>query len=449
VKRFFVNLGDAVRAGQPLVSLDSFDVAQAQLTAGQAEAAVQQARAGIQTARAEVSQAEAGVRQARAEADQARTRLGSATTTLQRQIDLAKAGAFSQAPLQAAKSEVAAAEAERDQAQAELATHTTQLRRTERLFKDELVSRGELEAAQLEQQQNQTTLTRALARVAIAKQALQRELTVFDSGLLNAREVQTAEAEVRIAQGDVQKAKQGILRAQQDFRRAQKGEQAGGTVLSGAESAMRASRANLYALAGTNHASGGAITISAPISGVITERMATVGEAVERTAALLVIENLSSVSVEAAVPESQVARIRIGQAVTVTAAAYPNLRFPGSVQSIAGRVDEKTRALPVRCLVENPKGLLRPEMFAKVTLGVGTRSHALAVPESAIDEDGDARYIYVKRGDKYERRKVKLGRLIDSAAEIVSGLAPGDLVVIEGVFVLKSEANKDKLKGDD
>ena len=178
--------------------------------------------------------------------------------------------------------------------------------------------------------------------------------------------------------------------------------------------------------------------------------MATTGEAVERTASLLVIENLNTVTVNASVPEQQVARIRIGQHVTVTVASYPKLRFPGTVQSIAGRVDEKTRALPVRCLVENRQSLLRPEMFAKVTLGVGVRSTALLVPSLALDEDGTDRFVYVEEGSgKYERRKVQVGRITDTMAEITGGLKPGERIVANGVFILKSESKKSELKGDE
>lgn len=451
VTRLLVNLGDPVRAGQPLAVLDSYEVAQAHAAVHQAEANVQQARSGIQTARAEVSQYQASVQQAQADVEQARTRQASAETVLQRQRKLAQAGAFSQAPLQAAQTELTAAQSELQQAQAELQTRTAQLQRTERLFKEELVSRNDLEVAQLEQKQNQTTVSRAGARVAIAQQALQREQTVYQGGLLNAREVQTAEADVRAAQGEVQKARQGVLRAQQDVRRAQKGQQAAQTTLQGAENQLRAARVNLYALEGNGHTEGGGglITVLAPIAGVVTERASTTGEAVERTTALLVIENLNTVTVNANVPEADVARIRVGQPVEVTVSAYPKQRFPGTVQSIAGRVNEKTRALAVRCLVENRNGLLRPEMFAKVTLSIGARSSALTVPISALEEDGADRYAYVEANGKFERRKVQVGRTTETQAEITGGLKTGEKVASEGLFVLKSEANKDKLKGDE
>lgn len=451
VARLLVNPGDTVRAGQLLAVLDSYEVAQAHAAVRQAESGVQQARAGVQTAEAETAQAQAGVQQAQGDIAQAQTKQASAEIALQRQRDLAKAGAFAQAPLQAAQSELAEAQSALLQAQTEQQAQAGVLQRAERLFKAELVSRAELEQAQTEQSRNRTQVDRAQARVGIAKQGLEREQKIAASDLLNKQVVQTAEAEVRAAQGDVQKARQGFNRAQQDVRRARKGEQAAHTMLQGAEGGLKAARANLFALEGTGHVEGGSglVGIAAPISGVVTERAATVGEAVERTTALLVIENLNTVLVSANVAEKDVARVRVGQTVRITVAAYPKQTFSGVVQSIAGRVDEKTRALAVRCLVENRDGRLKPEMFARVTLGVGAKTNALSVPVSALEEDGADRFVYVETGEGYKRRKVRVGRVLETTVEITDGLKPGEKVVVEGVFVLKSEANKDKLKGDD
>jgi RND family efflux transporter MFP subunit len=451
VVRLLVNPGDSVRAGQALVILDSVEVAQAHAAVRQAEANMQQARAGVQTAQAETAQARAGVQQAQSDIEQAQSRQASAETALQRQRDLAKAGAFAQAPLQAAQSELSSAQSDLLQAQTELQAHAVVLQRAERLFKEELVSRAELEQAQAEQNKNKSLVDRAQARTAIARQALEREQKISSGDLLNKQAVQTAEAEVRGTQGDVQKAKQGLNRAHQDVRRAQKGEQAAHTLLQGAEDAVKAARASLFALEGLGHVEGGGglISVSAPISGTVTERNATVGEAVERTAALMVIENLNTVTVEANVAEKDVARVRIGQGVQVTVPAYPAQTFTGTVQSIAGRVDEKTRSLSVRCLVENREGRLKPEMFARVTLGVGAQKNALSVPVSALEEEGAERFVYVETGEGYIRRKVQVGHVTQTTAEITEGLKSGEKVVVEGVFVLKSETQKDSLKGDD
>lgn len=446
IVRILANLGDTVRTGQPLVVLDSFEVAEARAKVREAESGVRQAEAAMQTAQAEVDQARASVAQAQAELQQARTKQASAETALARQKELAAAGAFSQPTLQAAQSELSEAQSELLKAQTDLQLHTILLQRAERLFKEELISRSELEQAQFEHRQDQTAVERAQTRVAFAKQALEREQKVFKGDLLTKQAVQTAEAEVRAAQGDVLKALQSVSRAQQDVRRAEKGKQVARTALRGAQTALSAARDNLYALAGAEH-QGSLLTLSAPIGGTITERHAALGEAVERATTLFLIENLNTVMVSASVSEKDVARVRVGQPVEVTVSAYPRQRFSGVVQSIAGRLDEKTRTLPVRCLVENPGRRLKPEMFAKVSLTIGRRTNALTVPLSALEEDGERRFVYVQQEDGFKRQEVKIGRRTQTAVEVINGLKSGERVAVEGVFVLKSEAKKEELKG--
>lgn len=447
IVRVRVSLGDTVRAGQPLVTLDSYEVAQAHAAERQAESAVKQAQARQETARAEVSLARAGLAQARAEEDQTRSRLKSAESALANQRELAKAGAFSQAPLQSAQSELSEAQSERLKAQAELQAHQTAYQRTERLFKEGLVSRVELEQAQLEQRQDQARLDRAAARVETARQTLAREQRVFQGDLLSRQAVQASEAEVRAAQGEVQKARQAVARALQDVRRAQKEEQAAVTALQGAREAVASVKATLYALEGTGHAegSGGLVTLFAPFDGTLSERHATQGESVERSTTLFVLENLRAVLVQANVPEKDIARVRVGLPVTVTAASYPNQRFSGRVRSLASRVDEKTRTLAVRCLVANPAGRLRPEMFAQVTLRTGAARRALHVPQEAIVEIEGRPVLFVQEGEDYHRREVAVGKASGGAVEIAEGLQPGERVVTAGAFVLKAEAMKEEL----
>jgi RND family efflux transporter MFP subunit len=369
IARVLVSLGDTVRAGQTLVTLDSYEVAQAHAAERQAESAVKQAQARQETAQAEVSLARAGLAQARAEEDQTRSRLKSAESALANQRELAKAGVFSQAPLQSAQSELSEAQSERLKAQAELQAHQTAYQRTERLFKEGLVSRMELEQAQLEQRQDQARLDRAQARVETARQTLAREQRVFRGDLLSRQAVQAEEAEVRAAQG----------------------------------------------------------------------------ESVERSTTLFVLENLRAVLVQANVPEKDIARVRVGLPVTVTAASYPNQRFSGRVRSLASRVDEKTRTLAVRCLVENPAGRLRPEMFAQVSLRTGAARRALRVPQEALVEIEGKTVVFVQEGESYHRREVAIGKASGGAVEIVEGLRPGERVVTEGAFVLKAEAMKEEL----
>jgi len=430
VVRTYVRLGDAVKAGQPVAVLDSFEIAQAHAAEHRAQADLLEARAGVQTARAEVGQA--------------RARLTSAQKALATQQELAKAGAFSQAPLQAAQTELAEAQSELLTAQTELQSHTAQLQRSERLFKEGIISRAELEQAQLERRQDEARAERAQVRVEAAKRTLERERRVAQAGLLNRQALQAAEAEVHAAEAEV--------------ARARREEQAAAARLAGAGQGLEAARANLIALEGTGHIEGesGKITLYAPIDGVIAGQSATHGETVERGSTLFQIENLTTVMVQASVPEKDASRVRAGLRVEVTVAAFPDRRFSGVVQSLASRVDPKTRALPVRCLVANPDGRLRPEMFATVSLPTGTPRRALTVPEAAVVTDrgsgAESQVVFVAQGEEagtFEKRRVTTASVPASGSsglvEVTAGLKEGEQVVTEGAYALLSEANKAEL----
>jgi RND family efflux transporter MFP subunit len=450
VSRLLVKLGDTVQAGQPLATLDSFEVAQAQAQVKFAESEVKQARASMQPAGAEVAQMRASVRIAQAEVEQAKGHQSSAEKALKRQSDLASIGAFSQPTLISAQQELVDARSELSTAEKEDEAHEVILARTERLYKAELVSKAELEADHAHHEQDHIRVQRAKARVELAQANFDREQRISKAGMLNAREVQTAEAEVRAAQTEVFKAQQGVARARQDVAKAQKAEAAAQTSLSGKQSALGAARANLSALIGSGQGAGnGLLTLTAPIGGTITEVHATLNEAVERSSTVFLIENLNTVIVNAQVPEKDVAHLRVGQTADLTMAAYPTLRFSGLVQSIASRVDEKTRSLSVRCLVENRSGKLRPEMFAQVRLAIGARKSAIVLPLTALDEHGEERQVFVETRKGFKRRHVTVGNRTETDVEIVTGIKAGERIAIDGVFVLESEGRKDQLKGHD
>lgn len=415
------SIGQRVEAGQALAVLDSVEVAEAHASLRRAEAAVPQAQAVLQTAQAVVGQA--------------RTTLQNAEKALRGQQQLASAGVFSQPSLQAAQAAVADAESELLQAQTEAQSHTTTLARAERLYREQLIAKAELEQAQAEQRQDATRVAQAEARLATARQTLEREQRLARGGLLSRQALQANEAEVRAARSELQRA----LREEQAAR----------TGLNSARSAVSAANANLRATEGDGHTEGGGgrITVYAPLAGVVAERAVTLGEAVERSTTLFVVEDHQSVQVNANVPERDVARVRAGQRVELTVASYPNETFSGVVQSVGNRVDVKTRTLPVRVVVPNPQGRLKPDMFATVALATDKSVRVLAVAASAIGEDGDERFVFVAEEGGYERRDVQIGRTSGGTVEIRSGIQEGDTVVTAGVFVLKSEGAKAELKG--
>lgn len=420
ITRLFVKVGDTVNAGQPIAILESADLADAS--------------AGIVQAQSGVMLAEAAVRESSSQVDLANARLRTARTSLDRQKAFAKTGAFSQPALQTAQKDLADAESEMERGKQDQLVHEAQLERAERLYKQELISRTELEQARLEVATDKIRQSNAERRIELAKATFEREQRIAQQGLANSREIQSAEAEVRSAALEVEQAK---IRRQ--------------SAISGVASAkkgLQAARTGYSVQSGNSRGSGGTLTVVAPIGGVVTERAATLGQAVERTSEICEIENLKSIWATANVPEKHIALARKGSTAKVRVAAYPDRVFNGTIQVVESRLDPKTRTMPVQVLVENNSGVFRADMFATISLGIRNKSNALAIPRTAIVQDGDRQVVYIAEdGGKYEEKAVTTGRTQGDLIEIVTGLEPGAKIVIAGAFVLKSEKVKAGLKG--
>lgn len=420
VVRLHVKPGDRVRAGQPIATLRSGELAQASAQIIEAQQSVVSAQAAVKEAAAEINLASANLRTAR--------------QVLERQQAFAKTGAFSQPALQAAQKDLADAEADLERGKQDQAVHEVQLERAERLYKQELISRTELEQARLEVATDKIRQRNAERRIELAKATYERERKIAEQGLSNSREIQAADAEVRSANLEVQRARIRLASAYSGVVAAKKG--------------VEAAKTGYSALAGSGRASGGLLVVTAPISGAVVDLEATIGQAVERTTELGEIENLTSVWVVAQVSDKQIALARVGGEAQVNVSAFPNRVFSGVIQSIGSRLDPKTRSMPVQVLVDNSHSQLRSGMSATVRLGVGSRAQALVVPRSAIVEDGDVRKLFIAEdGGKFEERTVTLGRTQGDFIEILEGVSIGDRVVSKGAFVLKSEKVKGELKG--
>lgn len=420
IVRLHVSLGDKVSAGTAIATVQSTGLAEAS--------------SRVIDAQRFVVAAESMVRESTSARDLAQARLKTATEVLARQRQFAKVGAFSQPAMQQAQKDLIAAEAELESATHEEELHKTQLARAERLFKQELISRTELEQAHLELQEDSIRKEKARRNITVAKASFQREEQIAQQGLSNSREIQLAESEVRAANLEVEQAKIRLTSAKSGVAGSLKG--------------LEAAKAAYSAQSGGASASGGSLTIVAPIAGVVTHREVTIGQAVERTTEICEIENLKSVWVTAKVPEKDMAKVRPGARAFVTTKAHPGRVFEGVVQVIGSRLDPRSRTLPVQVLVDNSDGSLRADMFATVGLGVGSSGPALAVPRSAIVQDGDRTLLYVEEEPGvFEEFAVQTGRVQADLIEIVSGLEPGARVVVKGAFVLKSEKVKAELKG--
>jgi membrane fusion protein (multidrug efflux system) len=179
--------------------------------------------------------------------------------------------------------------------------------------------------------------------------------------------------------------------------------------------------------------------IRAPFGGVLGLRQVSPGSLVTPGTVITTLDDLSTVYVDFPVPETQLAQVGAGARLSGASAAYPGRRFDGTVSTIDARIDPATRALTVRGQFANPDHALKPGMLMTVDIARAERP-ALLVPEIAVVQVGAESYVYRVRNGVAERADVNLGTRRDGRVEVVSGLAAGDTIVVDGTGKLKPGA---------
>jgi Cu(I)/Ag(I) efflux system membrane fusion protein len=181
------------------------------------------------------------------------------------------------------------------------------------------------------------------------------------------------------------------------------------------------------------------ITLLAPQSGIVMEKMVLAGAYVMPGMNLYKIADLSSVWVFADIYEYEVPLVKLGQQARVTLPYYSGAPIAATVSYINPSLDPLSRTVKVRLSMKNPGLLLKPEMFANVEISVGGGKR-LAIPSEAVLDSGIRQIVYVeKKPGTYEMRQVKLGVRGDKFVEVLSGLKAGENVVTSGNFLIDSE----------
>ncbi len=184
------------------------------------------------------------------------------------------------------------------------------------------------------------------------------------------------------------------------------------------------------------------LTLTAPIGGIVMEKTALQGLHFAAGDMLYRIVDLSSVWILADVFEQDLAQIRMGEAATVTAQAYPGRSFNGRVDFVYPNVNPQTRTAKVRIEVPNPDLLLKTDMYGTVEIAAPMAEPTLAVPASAVLDTGTRQTVLVDRGQgRFEPRAVKLGARGDGYIAILEGLRDGEKVVIGANFLIDAESN--------
>ncbi len=417
-----VREGDQVVAGQTVATMDTADF-RAQYDAAQA---------GLESALTRKAQAEA-------QADQALNLLKQAETNL----DLTERS--TQAGLQVAKAALASAEQslsvvrqgaraqEREQAEqqvratrASLNRAASDLKRMEELAKDQAVSPNQLDQARAAHEAAEAAYRTAQETLSLVKEGARKE-------------------DIRRAELAVEQAREGLKKAEADrdivavrkadVANAQAGLRSAKAGVAAADQAVRQARASV-ALA-TNNLTGA--NVRSPLTGYVAARMAEPGQQVGSGAPLLRLVAPGSVYLQASLSETQFADVKVGQPATVTVDALPGLTLPGRVTRLLPVASQAARSFTARIDLVNGDPRLRPQMFARAKITVGERRGVTLVNKDAVlfsanDEQGT---VFVVDSSRADERKIRIGYINTDKVEVLSGIRPGDRVIVSGQNALQ------------
>ena len=245
--------------------------------------------------------------------------------------------------------------------------------------------------------QAQATVEAAEAQLELAEDNFQRQEPLYRDSVISALEFENVRAQRNSARAQLAQAEAALAQAQKQLQNTR---------------------------------------VVTPFAGTVEERFVERGEQVSPGTPIARVVNTGRVKVTAGVPERYASDIQEGAAVQVDFRAYGGSAQQGRVTFVGKAINPDNRTFPVEIELPNPDGRLKPEMVAKVYVPREQIADALVVPQTAIlrDEEGQQVYVAVRQGDTAvaERRDVVLGASYGGRAVVLSGLQPGDEVIVLG-----------------
>jgi cobalt-zinc-cadmium efflux system membrane fusion protein len=182
------------------------------------------------------------------------------------------------------------------------------------------------------------------------------------------------------------------------------------------------------------------IPIASPASGYVLEKNVTPGATILPSTDAFVIGDLSHLWMLASVRADQLTRLHLGQTAVISVPDVPAESFSGKLANLGQRFDPTTRQMQVRIDFTNTGGRLRPEMLARAELRVGGEKAALLVPEDAVQQVNGQDAVFVRSTpDHFVMRPIRAGDSTQGMVRVLSGIGPGNQVVTQGSFLVKSQ----------
>jgi cobalt-zinc-cadmium efflux system membrane fusion protein len=272
-------------------------------------------------------------------------------------------------------------------------------------------------------------LNKARSALDLARIVEQQNKTLFEGRAGSLRDLQQSQAITRAAENDVRAAQTTVEVSKNRLR-----------ILGMTDEEI--------ARFGDTGAVSPHMTIYSPLAGTVIQRKVGPGQYIntssQNTSAsdpTFIIGDLSTVWLVAYVRESEAPNVGIGQAIQFRVLAYPSRTFAANISYVATSLDTGTRRLLVRAIIDNSQNLLRPEMFANVTIVTTEGDSSLGVPREAIVYDGTSAHVWIARSDQsVERREIKTGLSNGQMVEILNGLRPGESVISKGTLFVDRAA---------
>jgi RND family efflux transporter MFP subunit len=428
-------VGDRVAPGQVLARLDT---SQIDPMVAERAAGVSSAQEAVGTSQAEYEQALAAVSEARAEAETARRAVqeaqASARAVLETRVAALSDVQAAQADLASARADVAAADADRSY-YVELLARARALLASGAISREEF-QRDEADAkmAQARASQAQEAVRRAQAGVSAAQAAVRRTDSEIAASERRVQQMESMvhaqEAKIRTSQSGAAAAKRRIGEAQARVREAQAG-------LTGATTQR------------------GYAEIRAQVGGVVTQRLISPGVLVQPGQAILRIARVRPIRIQANVPEADLARVRIGSAVSVVPRSG-GIPVRAEVTSIQPSVEPTARTGVVEALVPNEDERFLPGQFVTMEILIGESQPMIVIPsqaihvqvvpiEGSVQSRATQSFVWVAdpipgQSGRFTamRRELELGDRSGGMTSVVSGLAAGEFIVVQGGAAIRS-----------
>ncbi|HJT69341.1 MAG TPA: efflux RND transporter periplasmic adaptor subunit [Terriglobales bacterium] len=278
-------------------------------------------------------------------------------------------------------------------------------------------------------------LSKASAQEQVAKKSLDRANNLIEVEAISPREFELRKAEYEQSQAEVESRRAEVARAEEKLHR------------------FGMTDEDLKKISGTLHGShrtASHATIRAPFSGVVTKYDVSRGEVVGRDKELFTVVDTTMVWALADVYEKDIRYVARGGDCLVALDSYPGQVFKGKITYLSDALDPASRTAKLRCVLANENGQLKLEMFGSVSVPTRESRTGVSIPISALQEVNGEQMVFVQTdASKFTKRSVQTGQRDEQNVEITSGIKPGEKVVANGSFYLKSALLRELIGGEE